>query len=188
VQARLDGPDRDAQLRRRLRVAEPAQVEEHHGRALAARQTGDGGLDARAQVAQLGPFVRAHVLVGEVAQGVVASPGQGIRRGHVGPSPSQAMAAEVQPDARQPRAEAVGAREPIEAQVGLERRVLGDLLRRVVIAQHAAAQGDQERPVPRQQEGKGTLVAVLRRVYESDVVGIVLHHPPPYIGVVYSLI
>jgi len=64
----------------------------------------------------------------------------------------QPAAADVQPDAAEPRAEARGVAQPVEAEQRLDGRLLRGILGEGKIAQHPRAEGEHERIMAREQD------------------------------------
>jgi hypothetical protein len=99
---------------------------------------------------------------------------QGVPRPDVARSlPPQAVA-DIEPDPRQPRPEALGAAQAFEGEHRLEDRFLGGVGGELLVAQGTAAEGDQQRPVAGDQEAECRRVSLARRRDQRRVVGLAL--------------
>ena len=134
VQPGLDRAGARAEAPGHLGVAEPAEVKERHGRALAGGQRRDR---------------RAHALGDLRGLGGLLRPGPGRRRvGGVGARPArpllQRAPAQVQPDSDQPRPETLGIAQPVQADERGHDRLLRGVGGQLGVAGGPAAGGEQD--------------------------------------------
>ena len=149
VQPRLDRAGARAEAPGHLGVAEPAEVKERHGRALAGGQRRDRRADALGDLGGLGRLV---------------GPGPGRRRvGGVRARPARALLqrapAQVQPDPDQPRPEALGVAQPVQADEGGHDRLLRGVGGQLAVAGRPAAGGEQDAVVALDEQRERATVA-----------------------------
>ena len=166
VQPGLDRAGARAEAPGHLGVAEPAEVKERHGRALAGGQPRDGRPHALGNLGGLGGLLRPR-------------PGRG-RVGGVGARPArpllQRAPAQVQRDADEPRPETLGIAQTVQADEGGHDRLLRGVRSQLAVAGRPAAGGDQDAVVALDEHGESATVASAGGGHQVGIGSVVTGH------------